>query len=39
MVAADSDQRRQQIRESWARWLARWDDELLDLNRRIGTFN
>jgi hypothetical protein len=38
-IAAAGDARRVQLRQSWARWLARWDDELIDLNRRIGTFN
>jgi hypothetical protein len=38
-IAAGSDERRGQLRQSWARWLARWEDELRDLNRRIGTFN
>jgi hypothetical protein len=36
---ASDDARRVQVRESWARWLARWEDEIVDLNRRIGTFN
>jgi hypothetical protein len=38
-IAAGSDPRRVQIRQSWERWLVRWEDEIKDLNRRIGTFN
>jgi DnaJ family protein C protein 28 len=38
-VAAGTDKRRQQIRDRWASWLLRWEDELTELNRRIGTFN
>lgn len=38
-VAAGNDERRGQIRQSWARWLTRWEDELRELNRRIGLFN
>jgi DnaJ family protein C protein 28 len=38
-IAASSDARRIQIRESWARWLARWEEEIRELNRRIGIFN
>src|SRR5690606_25944022 len=38
-VAAGSDQRRVQIRESWARWIARWEDEITEINRRINTHN
>jgi hypothetical protein len=38
-IAAASDERRVQVRESWARWLVRWDAELVELNRRIGLFN
>ena len=38
-LSASSDDRRIKVRESWARWLIRWDDELVELNRRIGLFN
>jgi hypothetical protein len=38
-AAATSDERRVQIRQSWARWITRWEDEIIELNRRIGTFN
>jgi DnaJ homolog subfamily C member 28 len=38
-VAASSDKRRVQIRENWARWLARWEDEVREMNRRINTLN
>jgi hypothetical protein len=38
-VAAATDARRMQLRESWARWLTRWEAEIVDLNRRIGNFN
>jgi isopenicillin N synthase-like dioxygenase len=37
--AATDDERRVQLRERWTSWIVRWDDELTDLNRRIGTFN
>lgn len=38
-VAASSEPRRDKIRETWARWLDRWSDEIAELNRRIGTHN
>jgi hypothetical protein len=38
-IAASSDERRVQIRERWELWLARWEDEIVELNRRIGLFN
>lgn len=38
-VSAASDERRVQVRQSWERWLRRWDEEITDLNRRIGLFN
>ena len=38
-VAASSDERRGQVRQNWERWLTRWEDEIIDLNRRIGLFN
>lgn len=38
-IAAASDERRAQIYKSWERWLVRWDAEIVEMNRRIGTFN
>jgi hypothetical protein len=38
-VAAGTDKRRVQIRERWAGWLIRWQDEIIELNRRIETHN
>ena len=38
-VAASSETRRVKIQESWARWLTRWEHEIVELNRRIGIFN
>jgi hypothetical protein len=38
-IAAGSDARRVQIRQSWERWLARWEDEIAEINRRINTLN
>jgi len=38
-IAAASDERQAQIRQSWARWIVRWEDEIVEMNRRIGTFN
>lgn len=38
-VAAASDERRVQVRQSWERWIIRWEDEIRELNRNIGTFN
>jgi hypothetical protein len=39
LIAASSDARRVQIRQSWERWLARWEDEIAEINRRINTLN
>jgi hypothetical protein len=38
-VAASTDKRRVQVRQSWERWIARWEDEITELNRRINTIN
>jgi len=38
-VAAVSDERRAQIRKNWERWIARWEGEIIEMNRRIGNFN
>lgn len=38
-VAAATDARRVQVRERWERWVSRWEDEIIELNRRIGNFN
>jgi DnaJ family protein C protein 28 len=38
-IAAASDERHAQIRKNWERWLARWDGEIVEMNRLIGTFN
>ena len=36
---ASSDQHRQKVAETWARWLTRWEGELAEINRRINTLN
>lgn len=38
-VAAGTDKRRVQVRQSWERWIARWEGEIAELNRRINTIN
>ena len=38
-TAAESEQRRLQLEERWARWITRWEDEVVELNRRINTLN
>jgi hypothetical protein len=38
-IAASSDVRRVQVRQSWERWLARWEDEIVEINRRIALLN
>lgn len=38
-VAASTDKRRVQIRERWERWIAHWQEEIIELNRRIETHN
>jgi hypothetical protein len=38
-VAADSDARRFQLEQTWARWLDRWQDEIVEINRRINNLN
>lgn len=38
-AAAEDDTRREDIQAVWARWLARWEGEVTEINRRIQTLN
>jgi DnaJ homolog subfamily C member 28 len=38
-AAAQSEQRRHQLEERWARWITRWENEVVEINRRINTLN
>ena len=37
--AASDDARRHDLAMTWLRWIARWEDEIVEINRRIGTLN
>lgn len=38
-AGAQTDERRFQIEQTWARWVERWEGEVVELNRRINTLN
>jgi hypothetical protein len=38
-AAAPDDAHREQVQATWARWIARWEAEIVEINRRIQTLN
>ncbi|HXF64165.1 MAG TPA: DnaJ family domain-containing protein [Caldilineaceae bacterium] len=38
-AAAGDEARRENVQAVWARWLARWESEVAEINRRIQTLN
>jgi DnaJ family protein C protein 28 len=38
-AAAQDEARREQVMNRWARWLVRWEGEIVEINRRIQTLN
>jgi DnaJ family protein C protein 28 len=38
-AAAPDDAQREQVQNTWARWIARWEAEIVAINRRIQTLN
>lgn len=38
-LTATTDERRAQVQQRWEYWLAQWDHEIIEWNKRIGLFN